>query len=1268
MRFMGRLLWWVALTAAVLLCLVLLFVLVAPLTSGFRNFVRDQAIVYLNQNFRGQFSVEQVKGSIWGGLRLGGLRISYDDSPVLSIPLVKVKYRLLPLFNGRVDISSLVVERPSIHLARVNGNDWNLLAALSSFHENENGSSMAISINRFSIDGADASVQQAGSKPLQIAKTDLAGKIKIDGQRMRVEIRSLRSQALLSGAPPIKLDGKLTYRDVGHGPSIEFPNLILSTKASQLRLAGKVADLSPIAMNASLKVVKLAASDINAMFPNIGLGQDLSGTVQLQARTLKEVTAESTLSGGQATIHGRVLADLAENKPVYHGQAQVENLDLQELLKQNGSRRLPGGVVNGSIQLSGKGFGIGNVIAETKLTDREVAVYDWNLGNLTLAGSLKSGVASLDASVVNRAGHASLNGSIHTQGEMIYTANLAVDHLQPRKVQELRMTQTPSSGAVPSGDLNLTAAIEGVGFYPATMKATATLDVLRSTVGGVTLDKGKVQARIAAGVLHLARMNFKAQQSTASASGEMVFVKQQRGTVHYAVDIDDLHPWLALIGRQGQGQFKIDGKADGNLHNLHASGSAHMTGVRFEEYSAKQGAFRYDVGGLGKAGELRGSVSLALRNVRAISDLESVAVQMRLVPERVQTAYLRIDAVQSASRVNNVTARVAYEPRRLLVDLSQLSLSTDAGTWRLAGPATISREGPKIQIDALKVINGTATVFIDGFVSETGSQKLDTTVGQLDISPLSTFLPNQTRVQGLLSTKLSVRGTASAPAITLTGGVSDLRIDSVRYQDLSANIQYVNRFAALALHMNQDTQHWIKVSGSLPVALSWASGFHHQVSGNMNLEAKSPGLDLAFLDALTNEVSDVGGTVSVDITARGSVENPRASGFLTLSDGRFKIVPLNVPVRNMTTHLLLSPEQLQLTNLYASAKDGSLRGRGSISLNGPEHSTNLSITLEQWPAIATAEYQATIAGQVKCSGPTNALRVVARTEVLDGMFRPPLSLLQARSLEPDKTIKVSESWSAPAQEGDKPREHAGSYANSVLPNATLDLETSIHRNTWIDTSDAQVEIKGAIHIFKPPRAQPVITGRIESVRGSMAVAGKTFTIQHGQIMFTGGNEIDPSLDIVAQYDAQGYQVLATIDGTAEKPELVLSSVPTLSQSDILSVLLFGKPSNQLTDGQQKNLEQQALSMAGGYAASQLGKAVAQALGLETLGVNVAPGGGLGLGTYLMQNVYVSASQETAGTYGHRASLGYYITPHLELETSASTTQGNQITLEWSKEY
>jgi translocation and assembly module TamB len=237
-----------------------------------------------------------------------------------------------------------------------------------------------------------------------------------------------------------------------------------------------------------------------------------------------------------------------------------------------------------------------------------------------------------------------------------------------------------------------------------------------------------------------------------------------------------------------------------------------------------------------------------------------------------------------------------------------------------------------------------------------------------------------------------------------------------------------------------------------------------------------------------------------------------------------------------------------------------------------------------------------------------------------------------------------------------------------LESLTLDVETRIHRDTWIENADAQVEIRGELRVFKAPRREPIITGVIRTVQGTLAVAGKTFTVQQGQVLFTGGREINPSFDIVAKYQVENYQVLATVTGTAQKPELSLSSIPSLSQSDILSVLVFGKPSSQLTQGQQQGLQQQALSMAGGYAASQLGKAVAQALGLESLGINTAPGGGLGLGTYLTRNLYVSASQESSGTYGHRATMGYYLTPDLELETSTSTTQGNQVTLEWTKEY
>ena len=348
-----------------------------------------------------------------------------------------------------------------------------------------------------------------------------------------------------------------------------------------------------------------------------------------------------------------------------------------------------------------------------------------------------------------------------------------------------------------------------------------------------------------------------------------------------------------------------------------------------------------------------------------------------------------------------------------------------------------------------------------------------------------------------------------------------------------------------------------------------------------------------------------------------------------------------------------------------------MTGGGMISLAGsmPEQ-MDLKVTFDKWPAIKTANYEATIAGVIVCSGPVNALQLRGRTEVLYGVIRPELELLEAESLEPDHTIKVARSWKPPAQSPDQQRNNTSASSTPEFNNIAMNLDAIIHRDTWIKTADSAVELEGKIHVYKSARGMPILLGTINSVRGNLAVAGKTFTLSRGQIIFTSGREIDPSLDLAAEYAAPGYAVTVTITGTAKKPVLALSSTPNLTQADILAMLMFGKPVNQLTAGQQNGLKQEALSMAGGYTAAQVGQSIAQALGLEAPGVNVSEGGAIGFGNYLTQDIYISASQETTGTPGRKASLNYYLTPHLELDTSASTNSklGNQIELNWKKEY
>jgi len=104
----------------------------------------------------------------------------------------------------------------------------------------------------------------------------------------------------------------------------------------------------------------------------------------------------------------------------------------------------------------------------------------------------------------------------------------------------------------------------------------------------------------------------------------------------------------------------------------------------------------------------------------------------------------------------------------------------------------------------------------------------------------------------------------------------------------------------------------------------------------------------------------------------------------------------------------------------------------------------------------------------------------------------------------------------------------------------------------------------------------------------------------------------------------------TVAGTLQQPEIVLSSVPPLEQADILSLILFNQPINQLGTGQQISLAQRAQALAVGAVASELSSSIGNALGLSIFEISAAPEGGnaalLTIGQQVGQGLFVKVQQ------------------------------------------
>jgi len=206
---------------------------------------------------------------------------------------------------------------------------------------------------------------------------------------------------------------------------------------------------------------------------------------------------------------------------------------------------------------------------------------------------------------------------------------------------------------------------------------------------------------------------------------------------------------------------------------------------------------------------------------------------------------------------------------------------------------------------------------------------------------------------------------------------------------------------------------------------------------------------------------------------------------------------------------------------------------------------------------------------------------------------------------------------------------------------------------------------GDLTATKNPGSPVLLVGAVNTIRGNYDFQGRRFEIlRDGTIRFEGLEQLNPTLDLRTRRIIQGVEARVNVRGTLQKPEIVLSSTPPLEEADILSLIVFNQPVNQLGAGQQISLAQRAQSIATGAVAGQLAQSIGNALNLDMFEIDVAPENGGGpevtLGQQLGQNLYVKVQQGIGEQNTTNVILEYEVARWLRLQTNmlqgASTQQ------------
>jgi translocation and assembly module TamB len=260
-----------------------------------------------------QLSVGRAAGTWWGGLRLTNVTLTRPDSstgrPVqmAHVDTLSARYRLLPLLQNRLHLTSVAVDGPSVTARQAADSSWDwgrLLAADPAAAEAPDTSAgLAVQVDRLRLSGgAVTAAFYAGGRDstARVRALDLRARALAIDTATTVRLDTLGLAAQLPGRAP---DLTMTARGALTPAAARLDTFRLDSPRSRVWGGGRV-PRTPAAGDRGalrLRAAPLALADLTPLLP--GLAVDPAETVRLDLRlggTPDRLTAraDARFSGG----------------------------------------------------------------------------------------------------------------------------------------------------------------------------------------------------------------------------------------------------------------------------------------------------------------------------------------------------------------------------------------------------------------------------------------------------------------------------------------------------------------------------------------------------------------------------------------------------------------------------------------------------------------------------------------------------------------------------------------------------------------------------------------------------------------------------------------------------------------------------------------------------------------------------------------------------------------------------------------------------------
>jgi translocation and assembly module TamB len=587
----------------------------------------------------------------------------------------------------------------------------------------------------------------------------------------------------------------------------------------------------------------------------------------------------------------------------------------------------------------------------------------------------------------------------------------------------------------------------------------------------------------------------------------------------------------------------------------------------------------------------------------------------------------------------------------LNLDSSEVLLSGALGNYRgqefhLLAPARI-RFARGVSVD-LKLGSQKAEFDLQGQVAPT--LELRASLRNVQPALINGFLPNLLAA-GVIDASADLHGSFAKPMGEIT--VDALGIQSADDAALGlppANIRFKaglrGHTADIEARLDAGAASQLSAVGEAPLASDGEVDM--KINGKLDVGVMNP-----FLEARGQHAS---GQLDIDATVTGSAAVPHIAGTLDLKNGKVNDYGRGVSLTDITAQIAGNEGALQIKNFTASAPPGTVSMSGSVGILQKGIPVDLKITARDAQPIVSKLVTSNLNADLAIKGTARErLDVTGSVHLNRTLIGIPnglplnVAVLDVRR-RGNKTVVVPE----------KP--------------LIIGLGVSVQapQEILVQGRGLDAEMGGDLQISGTTDS-PFVTGGFDLQRGTFSLATGRLNFSAGRVSFNGAglkNKIDPTLDFTAQATVGDTTAIMHITGLADAPQFEFTSNPAKPQDEIMALLLFGAPTQQLTPLQlaQVGAALASFSGVGGDGGLNPLVKIQRSLGLDRLtvgaGTTTTPtgadtGASIAAGRYVSKRVYIEAKQSTTGTSQLEADVD--LTKHLKLQTrlgnGAASVQG-----------